>query len=87
MSGDNDTEEKVVISEKYPDPPITIEIHLPPQAKNQHVQLLLNILDVFSRTPADIIGVSRELVEHSLGLNQYATLIRKKRRSLSLEKS
>ncbi|GJR60847.1 hypothetical protein Tco_1503009 [Tanacetum coccineum] len=34
-----------------------------------------------------MIGVLRKLAEHSLGLNKYATPIRQKRCSLSLERS
>ncbi|GJR07897.1 hypothetical protein Tco_0790549 [Tanacetum coccineum] len=35
----------------------------------------------------DMKGVLRESAEHSLGLNQYATPLKQKKRSLSLEKN
>lgn len=40
LPGDNDNEEKVVINENHSDQPIVIEKNLPPQVKNQLVQLL-----------------------------------------------
>ncbi|GJS19500.1 hypothetical protein Tco_0448132 [Tanacetum coccineum] len=53
---------------------------------NQLVQLVANSLGVFAWTSADMTGVLRELVEHRPGLNEYATPISQKRRSLPLER-
>ncbi|GJR40456.1 hypothetical protein Tco_1216140 [Tanacetum coccineum] len=87
IPGDTLKGQKVIINHEYPYQPITGCADLSPQVKNQLVQLLENSLDAFILKSSNMTDVPSELEEHSMGLNQYATLIRQKRRSLSLERS
>ncbi|GJZ24186.1 hypothetical protein Tco_0561645 [Tanacetum coccineum] len=87
ITRDTIKEQKVIINPEYPNQPITISVDLSLHVKNQLVQLLANNLDVFAWKPSDMTGVPRELAKHSLGLNQYAIVIRQKRRCFLLERS
>ncbi|GKB73593.1 hypothetical protein Tco_0935005 [Tanacetum coccineum] len=87
ITRDTIKEQKVIINPEYPNQPITIMSNLSLHVKNQLVQLLANNLDVFAWKPSDMTGVPRELAKHSLGLNQYAIVIRQKRCCFLLERS
>ncbi|GJZ63425.1 reverse transcriptase domain-containing protein [Tanacetum coccineum] len=90
-----DTEERVVINDKYPEQMITIGRHLPTRIKIRLRDLLKKYIDVFTWTSAHIIGVPRVLMirgeafntKHQINVFNHAEPIKQKKRSLALERN
>ncbi|GKD65595.1 reverse transcriptase domain-containing protein [Tanacetum coccineum] len=60
---------------------------LSPVCKNQLKTLLTNNMEVFAWEPADMTGVPRRIIEHSLNVNPSLDPVCQKRRTFSPEKS
>ncbi|GJV30802.1 reverse transcriptase domain-containing protein [Tanacetum coccineum] len=90
-----DTEERVVINDKYPEQMITIGRQLPTRIKIRLRDLLKKYVDVFAWTSAHITGVPRILMirgetfntEHWINVFNHAEPIKQKKRSLAPERN
>ncbi|GKC69778.1 hypothetical protein Tco_1115661 [Tanacetum coccineum] len=88
-----DTEERVVINDKYPEQKITIGRQLPTRIKIRLRDLLKRYINVFAWTSAHITGVPRVLMikgetfntEHRINVFNHSEPIKKKKRSLASE--
>ncbi|GKC71998.1 reverse transcriptase domain-containing protein [Tanacetum coccineum] len=90
-----DTEERVVINDKYQEQKITIGRQLPTRIKIRLRDLLKRYTDVFAWTSAHIIGVPRVLMiggetfntEHRINMFNHAEPVKQKKRSLASERN
>ncbi|GJT36281.1 reverse transcriptase domain-containing protein [Tanacetum coccineum] len=88
-----DTEERMVINDKYPKQKITIGRQLPTRIKIRLRDLLKRYIDVFAWTSAHITGVPRVIMirgetfntEHRINVFNHAKPVKQKKRSLALE--
>ncbi|GKG39699.1 hypothetical protein Tco_0463844, partial [Tanacetum coccineum] len=62
-----DLTEQILVNPHFPDQIITIGGRLSPDCKNQLKTLLTNNMEVFAWEPADMTGVPRRIIEHSVG--------------------
>ncbi|GJV02423.1 reverse transcriptase domain-containing protein [Tanacetum coccineum] len=79
--------EQILVNPSFPDQIITIGGGLSPVCKNQLKTLLINNMEVFAWEPADMTGVPRRIIEHSLNVNPSLEPFCQKRRTFSPEKS
>ncbi|KAJ0556588.1 putative DNA/RNA polymerase superfamily [Helianthus annuus] len=79
--------EKWVLNRKYPEQTVTIGHAISPNIRTHLKQLLFRNMDIFAWTPADMIGVPRDVTEHCL--NTYPSVEPKvqRRRSLGADKT
>nr|GEV29102.1 hypothetical protein [Tanacetum cinerariifolium] len=90
-----DTEERIVINDKYPKQKITIGKQLPIRIKIRLRDLLKKYIDVFAWTSAQVTGVPRVLMiggetfntEHRINVFNHAKPIKQKKRSLAQERN
>ncbi|GJT82744.1 reverse transcriptase domain-containing protein [Tanacetum coccineum] len=90
-----DTEERMVINDKYPEQKITIGRQLPTRIKIRPLDLLKRYIDVFAWTSAHITGVPRVLMiggetfntEHRINMFNHAEPVKQKKRSLASERN
>ncbi|GKD97035.1 hypothetical protein Tco_1380932, partial [Tanacetum coccineum] len=90
-----DTEERMVINDKYPEQKITIGSQLPTRTKIRLCDLLKRYIDVFAWTSAHITGVPRVLMiggetfntEHRINVFNHAEPVKQKKRSLAPERN
>ncbi|GJU51990.1 reverse transcriptase domain-containing protein [Tanacetum coccineum] len=90
-----DTEERMVINDKYPEQKIMIEIQLPTRIKIRIHDLLKRYIDVFAWTSTHITGVPRVLMirgetfntEHLTNVFNHAEPVKQKKRSLAPERN
>ncbi|GJW19824.1 hypothetical protein Tco_0027260 [Tanacetum coccineum] len=90
-----DTEERVVINDKYPEQKITIGRQLPTRIKIRLRDLLKRYTDVFAWTSTHITGVPRVLMiggetfntEHRINVFNHAEPVKQKKRSLAPERN
>ncbi|GJV74143.1 reverse transcriptase domain-containing protein [Tanacetum coccineum] len=84
------TEEKVIVNDKYPDQTVTIGKQLPDHFKKELQNLLKSNADVFAWTHADMIGILRTIMvegkpfntEHKLNEYNHIKPIKKNKRGL-----
>nr|GFD52408.1 reverse transcriptase domain-containing protein [Tanacetum cinerariifolium] len=76
-----------MINPAFPNQKVTIGTQLSPACCLQLINLLKDNKDVFAWQPTNIVGVPRQIGQHSLNVNPSITLVAQKRRVLSLEKS
>ncbi|GJV50822.1 hypothetical protein Tco_1446563 [Tanacetum coccineum] len=79
--------EQILVNPSFPDQIVTIGGGLSPVCKNQLKTLLINNMEVFAWEPADMTGVPRRIIEHSLNVNPSVEPFCQKRRTFSPEKS
>ncbi|GKG07372.1 hypothetical protein Tco_0330341, partial [Tanacetum coccineum] len=82
-----DLTEQILVNPSFPDQIVTIGGGLSPACKNQLKTLLTNNMEVFAWEPADMTGVPRRIIEHSLNVNPSLEPFCQKRRTFSPEKS
>ncbi|GJU90373.1 reverse transcriptase domain-containing protein [Tanacetum coccineum] len=82
-----DLTEQILVNPSFPDQMVTIGGRLSPVCKNQLKTLLTNNMEVFAWEPADMTGVPRRIIEHSLNVNPSLDPVCQKRRTFSPEKS
>ncbi|GJS89967.1 putative nucleotidyltransferase, ribonuclease H [Tanacetum coccineum] len=82
-----DLTEQILVNPSFPDQMVTIGGGLSPVCKNQLKTLLTNNMEVFAWEPADMTGVPRRIIEHSLNVNPSLEPVCQKRRTFSPEKS
>ncbi|GJR50990.1 hypothetical protein Tco_1401511 [Tanacetum coccineum] len=90
-----DTEERVVINDKYPEQMITIRRQLPTRIKIRLRDLLKKYIDVFALTSPHITWVPRVLMiggetvntEHRINVFNHAEPIKQKKRSMAPERN
>ncbi|GJT61812.1 reverse transcriptase domain-containing protein [Tanacetum coccineum] len=64
-----DLTKQTLVNPAYPDQLVTIRGNLSEQCKSQLRMLLKKSMDVFAWEPADMTGISRRIIEHSLNVN------------------
>nr|GEU35830.1 reverse transcriptase domain-containing protein [Tanacetum cinerariifolium] len=79
--------EKASVNPVYLDQVITIEGSLSEQCKNQLRTLLKESMDVFAWEPADMIGIPRRVIKHSLNVNPSMEPIAQKRRVIAFDRT
>ncbi|GJU44293.1 hypothetical protein Tco_1201559 [Tanacetum coccineum] len=82
-----DLTEQILVNPSFPDQIVTIGGGLSSVCKNQLKTLLINNMEVFAWEPADMTGVPRRIIEHSLNVNPSLEPFCQKRRTFSPEKS
>ncbi|GKF49482.1 hypothetical protein Tco_0142733, partial [Tanacetum coccineum] len=82
-----DLTEQILVNPSFPDQMVTIGGRISPVYKNQLKTLLTNNTEVFAWEPADMTGVPRRTIEHSLNVNPSLDPVCQKRRTFSPEKS
>ncbi|GJW75870.1 hypothetical protein Tco_0135240 [Tanacetum coccineum] len=82
-----DLTEQILVNPSFPDQIVTIGGRLSSVCKNQLKTLLINNMEVFAWEPADMTGVPRRIIEHSLNVNPSLEPFCQKRRTFSPEKS
>ncbi|GJW53457.1 hypothetical protein Tco_0097542 [Tanacetum coccineum] len=90
-----DTEERMVINDKYPEQKIAIGRQLPTRTKIRLRDLLKRYINVFAWTSAYITGVPRVLMiggetfntEHRINMFNHVEPVKQKKRSLAPEKN
>ncbi|GJX54052.1 hypothetical protein Tco_0282421 [Tanacetum coccineum] len=82
-----DLTEQIRVNPSFPDQIVTIGGGLSLVCKNQLKTLLINNMEVFAWEPADMTGVPRRIIEHSLNVNPSLEPFCQKKRTFSPEKS
>ncbi|GJW19681.1 reverse transcriptase domain-containing protein [Tanacetum coccineum] len=82
-----DLTEQILVNPSFPDQTVTIGGRLSTVCKGQLKTLLTNNMEVFAWEPADMTGVPRRVIEHSLNVNPSLEPFCQKRRTFSPEKS
>jgi hypothetical protein len=65
-----DGETKKVYLDDTPDRAVTIEAHLSPEEEKELVQFLNKNKDVFAWSAKDLQGVDRDIIEHTLEIDE-----------------
>ncbi|GJR25957.1 reverse transcriptase domain-containing protein [Tanacetum coccineum] len=82
-----DATEQVVVNPSFPDQMVTIGGRLSKGCREQLKTLLKNNIEVFAWEPADMTGVPRKVIEHTLNVNPSLDPVCQKKRTFSPEKS
>ncbi|GJU50316.1 reverse transcriptase domain-containing protein [Tanacetum coccineum] len=78
---------KVAINPEHPEQTVMIGSNLTEKARVKMCNLLQRSLDVFSWTPADMMGVPRHIAEHRLNVREGCQPIRQKKRGQATERN
>jgi hypothetical protein len=81
-----DGETKKVYLDDMPDRAVTIGDHLSPEEENELIQFLNKNKDAFSWSAKDLQGVDRDIIEHTLEIDEKITPKKQKPRKMSEEK-
>ncbi|GJU33087.1 reverse transcriptase domain-containing protein [Tanacetum coccineum] len=79
--------EHTLLNPAYSDQLVTIGGNLSTQCKNQLRMLLKKSMDVFAWEPADMTGIPRRIIEHSLNVNPSIEPVAQKRRVLASDRT
>ncbi|GKE64731.1 hypothetical protein Tco_1518892 [Tanacetum coccineum] len=82
-----DLTEQTLVNPAYPDQLVTIGGNLSEGCKSQLKTLLKKSMDVFAWEPADIKGIPRRIIEHSLNVNPSVDPVAHKRRVLASDRT
>ncbi|GJX19352.1 reverse transcriptase domain-containing protein [Tanacetum coccineum] len=82
-----DLTEHTLANPTYPDQLATIGGNLSKQCKNQLRMLLKKSMDVFAWEPADMMGIPRRIIEHSLNVNPSVEPVAQTRRVLASDRT
>ncbi|GKA08906.1 reverse transcriptase domain-containing protein [Tanacetum coccineum] len=82
-----DLTEQILVNPSFPDQIVTIGGGLSTVCKDQLKTLLTNNIEVFAWEPANMTGVPRRIIEHSLNVNPSLEPFCQKRRTFSPKKS
>jgi hypothetical protein len=77
---------RVALDLRVPDKAIRIGTEVRPQEQAELLQFLDKNNDVFAWSTSDLVGVSREVIEHKLQVNPHVKLKKQKLRKMSEEK-
>ncbi|GKD14007.1 hypothetical protein Tco_1198414 [Tanacetum coccineum] len=79
--------EEVLVNPSFPDQRVTIGGELSKTCREQLKCLLKDNMWVFAWEPSDMMGVPRQIIEHTLNVNPSMDLVCQKRKTFSMEKS
>nr|GEU32152.1 reverse transcriptase domain-containing protein [Tanacetum cinerariifolium] len=82
-----DLTEQTLVNPAYPDQLITIWGNLSDQCKNQLRILLKKSMDVFAWEPADMTGIPKRFIEHSLNVKPSVEPVAQKRRVMTSDRT
>ncbi|GKB17365.1 reverse transcriptase domain-containing protein [Tanacetum coccineum] len=82
-----DLTEQTLVNPAYPDQLVTIGGNLSEECKSQLRILLKKSMDVFAWEPADMTGVPKRIIEHSLNVNPSIEPAAQKRRVLAADRT
>ncbi|GJX67368.1 hypothetical protein Tco_0303095 [Tanacetum coccineum] len=82
-----DLTEQTLVNPTYPDQLVTIGGNLSEGCKSQLKKLLKKSMDVFAWEPADMKGIPRRIIEHSLNVNPLVDPVAHKRRVLASDRT
>ncbi|GKF46525.1 hypothetical protein Tco_0136327 [Tanacetum coccineum] len=82
-----DLTEQILVNPAYPDQLLTIRGNLSEQCKSQLKALLKKSMNVFAWEPADMTGIPRRIIEHSLNVNPSVEPVAQKRRVMASDRT
>ncbi|GKD08925.1 hypothetical protein Tco_1188610, partial [Tanacetum coccineum] len=82
-----DLTEQILVNPAYPDQLVTIRGNLSEQCKSQLKALLKKSMNVFAWEPADMTGIPRRIIEHSLNVNPSVEPVAQKRRVMASDRT
>ncbi|KAL4580201.1 hypothetical protein LXL04_016385 [Taraxacum kok-saghyz] len=80
-------DKEITIHPSYPDQKVRIGANLPSYLQQGLETLLKQYVNIFAWIPEDLVGVSREMVEHHLNINPNHSPIVKKKRVMAKERN
>jgi hypothetical protein len=83
---DADGETKKVYLDDMPDRAVTIGAHLAPEEENELIRFLNKNKDVFAWSAKDLQGVDRDIIEHTLEIDEKIPPKKQRLRKMSEEK-